>query len=70
VSSGYFGQRFIYLVDFLQEPAFRSVDSLYSPFCFYLADFSSEFDYFLSCTPPGCICFFFVLELYSVLSSC
>jgi hypothetical protein len=34
---------FIYLVDFLKEPAPRFVDSLYSSFCFYLVDFSPEF---------------------------
>jgi hypothetical protein len=31
---------------------------LYSSFCFYLADFSPEFDYFLMSAPFGCICFF------------
>ena len=29
-----------------------------SSFCFYLVDFSPEFDYFLLSTPLGCICFF------------
>ena len=43
---------FIYLVDFLKESAPGFVDSLYSPFCFYLVD------YFLLSTPLGCICFF------------
>ena len=28
-------------------------------FCFNLVDFSTEFDYFLTSTPLGCICFFF-----------
>jgi hypothetical protein len=32
--------------------------SLYSSFCFYLVDFSPEFDYFLPFTPLGCIFFF------------
>jgi hypothetical protein len=38
---------FIYLVDSLKEPAPGLVDSLYSSFCFYLVDFSPEFD--ISC---------------------
>jgi hypothetical protein len=38
---------FIYLVYFLKEPAPGLVDSLYSSFCFYLADFSPECDYCL-----------------------
>ena len=47
-----------YLVDFCKEPAPGFVDSLYSSFCFYLVDFSPEFDYFLLSTPLGYICFF------------
>ena len=35
----------IYLVDFLKKTAPCLIDSLYSSFCFYLVDFSSEFDY-------------------------
>jgi hypothetical protein len=58
VPSGYSGSGFIYLVDFLKEPSPVFVDSLYSSFCFYLVDFSSEFDYFLPFTPFGCVCFF------------
>jgi hypothetical protein len=41
------------LVIFLGEPAPDLVDSLNSSFCFYLVDFSPEFDYFLMCTPLG-----------------
>ena len=40
------GQGFIFLVDFLKEPAPGFVDSLYTSFCFYLVDFSPEFDFF------------------------
>jgi hypothetical protein len=46
------------LLIFLKEPAPGFVDSLYSPFCFYLVDFSPELDYFLPSPPLGCICFF------------
>ena len=44
---------FIYSVGFLKEPAPGLVDSFYSSFCFYLVDFSPEFDYFLPSTPLG-----------------
>ena len=44
-----------YLVDFLKEPALSFVDSLYDSCCFYLVDFSPEFDYFLLSIPLGCI---------------
>ena len=37
------GQGFIYLVDFLKEPAPHFVDSLYGSLCFFLVDFSPEF---------------------------
>jgi hypothetical protein len=47
-----------YLVDFLKKTAPGFVDSLYSSFCFYLVDFSPEFDYFLPSIAHGCICFF------------
>ena len=43
---------FILLI-FLKEPAPGFADSLYSSFCFYLVDFSPEFDYFLLSTPLG-----------------
>jgi hypothetical protein len=46
------------LLIFLKGPAPGLVDSLYSSFCFYLVDFSPEFDCFLPSTPLGCICFF------------
>jgi len=49
---------FIFLLDFLKEPALAFVDSLYSPFSFYFVDFGPKFDYFLPSTPLGCICFF------------
>ena len=39
-------------VDFLNEPH-GLVDALNSSFCFYLVDFSPEFDYFLPSTPLG-----------------
>ena len=58
VSASYSGSGFICLVDFLKEPSPGLVDSLNSSFCFYLADFSPEFDYFLPSTHLGCICFF------------
>ena len=58
VPSGYSGSGFIYLVDFLKEPSPVFVDSLYSSFCFYLVDNSTEFDYFLLSNPFVCICFF------------
>jgi hypothetical protein len=49
----------VYLsVNFLKETSPGFVHSLYSSFCFYLVDFSPEFDYFLLSTPLGCICFF------------
>jgi hypothetical protein len=38
------------------------VDSLCSSFCFYLVDFSPEFDYFLLTTLLGYICFFLLLS--------
>jgi hypothetical protein len=41
----------MYLVDFLKAPASGLVDSLNSSFCFYLVDFSPEFDYFLPSAP-------------------
>jgi hypothetical protein len=44
---------FIYLVDFLKEPAPGLVDSLNSSFCFHLVDFSPKCDYFLPSTPLG-----------------
>ena len=47
------GSGFIYLVDFLKEPAPSLVDSLNSSFCFHLVDFTPEFDYFLLSTPLG-----------------
>ena len=54
---------FIYLDDFLKEPAPVFVFvlffySLYISFCLYLVDFSVEFDYFLPSTPLRCICLF------------
>ena len=64
-------ERLIGFSIFLKEPAPGFVDSLYSSFCFYLIDFSPEFDYFLHSTPCGCICFVVVvLELSVVLLSC
>jgi hypothetical protein len=45
----------MYLVDFLKEPAFGGVDSVYCSLCFYLVDFGLEFDYFLSSTPLGSV---------------
>jgi hypothetical protein len=44
---------FIYLVDFLKEPALQLVDSLNSSSSFHLVDFAHEFDYFLPSTPLG-----------------
>ena len=44
---------FIYLVDFLKEPAPPLVNSLNSSSCFHLVDFAPEFDYFLPSTPLG-----------------
>ena len=38
---------FISLVESFKESASGFVDSLYSSLCFYLVDFSPEFDYFL-----------------------
>ena len=49
----YFGEGFVNLVDFLQEPAFCFIDSLDCFLCFYFVDFSPQFDYFQSSTPPG-----------------
>jgi hypothetical protein len=45
------GEGFIYLVDFLKDPAPGLVDSLNSSSCFHLADFAPEFDYFLLSSP-------------------
>ena len=42
------------------------VDSLYRSFCFYLVDFSPEFDYLLQSTPLRCICFF----LFKIFQVC
>jgi hypothetical protein len=61
---------FIYVVDFLKEPAHGLVDSLYSSFCFYLVDFSHEFDYFLQVYSSGVNLLPFILELLGILSSC
>jgi hypothetical protein len=47
------GLGFIYLIDFLKEQAPGLVDTFNSSFCFYLVDFSLEFDYFLLPTPLG-----------------
>ena len=44
---------FIYLVDFLKEPAFGFVDSLYCSDCFFLVDFCPEINYFLLSNPLG-----------------
>jgi hypothetical protein len=46
------------LLIFSKEPVLGFVDSLYPSLCFYLVDFSSEFDYFLPSTPPGLVYFF------------
>jgi len=46
---------FIYLVDFLKEPVPGFADSFDTQFCFFLFDFSPEFDYFLPSTPLGFI---------------
>jgi hypothetical protein len=47
------------------------IDSLYSPFCFYLVDFSPEFDNFLPSTHVWCACFLFVcLFFVSVFVFC
>jgi hypothetical protein len=53
VPSSESGLGFIYLVDFLKDPAPHLVDSLNSSFCFHLVDFSPEFDPFLLSTPLG-----------------
>jgi hypothetical protein len=58
------------LLIFLKEPAPAFVDSLYSSFCFYLVDFSPEFDYFLLSTTLGVYFLLFFLEISGVLSSC
>ena len=42
----------IYVVDFLQEPASALVVS-FDNSCFYLVDFSPDFDYFLASTAFG-----------------
>jgi hypothetical protein len=42
---------FIYLLDILTEPAPSLFDSLNSSSCFYLVDFTPDFDYFLASTP-------------------
>jgi hypothetical protein len=47
------------LLIFFKEPAPSLVDSLYSIFCFYLVDFSPEFDYFLPSSLLGLIFFLF-----------
>ena len=39
------------LLFFFKEPALCFFDSLDGSFCFYLVNFCSEFDYFLSSTP-------------------
>jgi hypothetical protein len=41
------------LLIFLKESASGMVDSLNSSFCFYLVDFSPEFDYLVPSTPLG-----------------
>jgi hypothetical protein len=55
---------------FSEHQLLVSLIFLYTSFCFYLVDFSSDFDYFLACIPLGCSCFIFVLELSNALSSC
>jgi hypothetical protein len=70
VSFGLSGERFIYLVDLLKEPAPCFVDSLYNSFCFSLVVFSPEFDYFLSSTPLGCMCYAAKLLVYALSNFC
>jgi hypothetical protein len=53
VPSSESGYGFIYLVDFLKEPAPHLVDSLNTSSCFPLVDFTPEFDYILLSTPLG-----------------
>jgi hypothetical protein len=53
VPSSESGLGFIYVVDFLKEPAPRLLDSLNSSSCFYMVNFAPEFDYFLLSTPLG-----------------
>jgi hypothetical protein len=53
VPSSASGLGFIYLVDFLKEPAPGLVDCLNSSSCFHLVDFAPEFDYFLLSTTIG-----------------
>jgi hypothetical protein len=40
----------MYFVDFFKEKAFGFAYSLYCFLCFYLINFSTEFDYFLQST--------------------
>jgi hypothetical protein len=48
------------LMIFLKGSATGLVDSLYSSFCFNLADFSPEFDNFLPSTPLSAFASFFI----------
>jgi len=50
----------LYLIDFLKEPAFGFLDSLYCFLCFQLIDFCPDFDYFLLSTPVWCVGFIYL----------